>query len=766
MATIVAALLVADASVEVEVAPTAESLDQLSLFDLLNMNVVVSSTGDAQNASGAPSIIVAIDREDIERHDYSSVADALQSVPGIYVGYDYAFYDVGVRGLTGEMRGRSRLIKVMIDGQPIPVRTENINLLGPELLPLDAVERIEVIRGPSSVLYGANAFMGVVNIITRKGADVAGTLIRAEGQRFGGRKGGGGALVLGGRYGSVDLLLALHRYRTDRSGQRVPCTTFPEADDPCAEQRSRSLEPTVFDRASFDDISQPSALVGTLNWELPTVGGVALGRLEGMAHVQSLDTRASFADWSVLQYDALETDGSLIAPVKNSGNRVAMRVSTLRERHVFTALDDAFEVRSSVAYSGGGITDNERLRDSDGFQERSRYGFDSLDLAVESRLTLLNPDEPFSWIKYVAVAAGADTTYDSIRVIADATAVPKKYVNPTLRTSGLFGQFTGSLFDDRIGFIAAMRRNAHRGMHLLDTALGGLNKMEADRLCGNQVCYARSDYRLGLTLTWWRDDSFSAAESSWLGAGFMKILWGTAFQAPSPLLLYGDPFLGRRKLNPNPGLAPQQTKSLEVLLGIKAFDSRLEASVTGFVNSIENVATFTKVGLGMIARNDFDVKSRGVEVQGEWNGTWVHGTVSGAWQKSEKQFTEIDDLNRIPETFGYPGLLVGGSIGNTSYLGLQATLDARYVSSRVGHFLTQGGGDRTDLRYELKPYTITRLALAWRDIALGPEVSLDAILTIDNIFNATYAFPGYQPYFRVDTPGLPRVFRLSWVLTF
>ena len=64
------------------------------------------------------------------------------------------------RGVSGELRGGSRLIKVMVNGHPVSFRSETTNWLNGALVPMDVIDRIEVIRGPGSALYGANAFLG------------------------------------------------------------------------------------------------------------------------------------------------------------------------------------------------------------------------------------------------------------------------------------------------------------------------------------------------------------------------------------------------------------------------------------------------------------------------------------------------------------------------------------------------------------------------------------------------------------------------------
>ena len=68
--------------------------------------------------------------------------------------------------MSGGLGAESGNIKVMIDGRSVAYRSTSGNWLGVELVPLESVEQIEIIRGPASALYGADAFLGVVNIIT------------------------------------------------------------------------------------------------------------------------------------------------------------------------------------------------------------------------------------------------------------------------------------------------------------------------------------------------------------------------------------------------------------------------------------------------------------------------------------------------------------------------------------------------------------------------------------------------------------------------
>ncbi|WDE00761.1 TonB-dependent receptor plug domain-containing protein [Thalassomonas actiniarum] len=110
----------------------------------------------------SPVSISTIDAQDIERASADSIADTLRDIPGIQVA-DAA--TAGMKRIT--LRGESSLrVAILVDGQEI---TDHSTYGAPLLLDTSMVERVEVIRGTSSVLYGGKALGGVINIITKKG---------------------------------------------------------------------------------------------------------------------------------------------------------------------------------------------------------------------------------------------------------------------------------------------------------------------------------------------------------------------------------------------------------------------------------------------------------------------------------------------------------------------------------------------------------------------------------------------------------------------
>lgn len=166
-----------------EFAPAEELRDYVSV-----------STKYTQPSIETPASVSVISRQQINRMGYRSVGEALRSLPGVYVSYDLVNYHVGLRGAFGGARAGSRLLKIMVDGMPVPFTQAETYFMGPEFIPISAVERIEVLRGPASSLYGAGAYSGAINVVTRRSAYEGETMVHADVRGYG----GGGGQTLGG----------------------------------------------------------------------------------------------------------------------------------------------------------------------------------------------------------------------------------------------------------------------------------------------------------------------------------------------------------------------------------------------------------------------------------------------------------------------------------------------------------------------------------------------------------------------------------------
>lgn len=154
--------------------PDLADLASLSLDELVRTKVdtVYAASRHVESVLEAPSTVTVLRREDFQHFGYRTLADALRGVRGFYVTGDRAYSYVGLRGLNrpGDYGGG---VLVMVDGHRLndPVADQAFN--GGEMpLDPDLIERVEVVRGPGSTMYGNNALFSVINVVTRRGREV------------------------------------------------------------------------------------------------------------------------------------------------------------------------------------------------------------------------------------------------------------------------------------------------------------------------------------------------------------------------------------------------------------------------------------------------------------------------------------------------------------------------------------------------------------------------------------------------------------------
>lgn len=174
----------------------------MTLDQLLSVRVTTASKSE-QSLKRVAATISIVTREDIRLSGARNLPDLLRQVPGIDSVVALASHSsLGIRGLEDPIE---QLMTVLIDGRMI--YDDFIGSAFFEALPisLEEIERIEVIRGPSSTLWGANAATGVINIITARPRDLEGTSVRAAAGQFRTRD---GSLIQAGQYGHLGYSLS------------------------------------------------------------------------------------------------------------------------------------------------------------------------------------------------------------------------------------------------------------------------------------------------------------------------------------------------------------------------------------------------------------------------------------------------------------------------------------------------------------------------------------------------------------------------------
>jgi len=200
-----------------------KDLSNATLEELSNIQVY-SASKHMQSASDAPSSVSVITADEIQKYGYRTLADILESVRGFYITYDRDYSFVGVRGF-GRLGDWNTRILVLIDGHRINNNAVGQAMVGTEFpVDVDLIERVEIIRGPSSSLYGAQAFLAVINVITRKLPQLKGAELSFAPASFGTYE---GRASYGGQYKGIDMLLSGTFYNS-----QGPTLFFPQFDSP------------------------------------------------------------------------------------------------------------------------------------------------------------------------------------------------------------------------------------------------------------------------------------------------------------------------------------------------------------------------------------------------------------------------------------------------------------------------------------------------------------------------------------------------------
>jgi iron complex outermembrane receptor protein len=199
------------------------NLTDMSLEQLMQIQVPVVETASKfeQKATEAPADATVITSDEIKKYGWRTLGDLLETVPGFYISYDRDYSYVGVSGVNlGDANNR---ILLLVNGHRINDNLDDSAQVDSSfILDMDLIDRVEIIRGPGSVLYGNNAFFAVINVITRQGKDING--VEGSGT-YGSYDEGSGRATIGGQFtNSLQFLLSGTIYNNNGVGDLY----FPE----------------------------------------------------------------------------------------------------------------------------------------------------------------------------------------------------------------------------------------------------------------------------------------------------------------------------------------------------------------------------------------------------------------------------------------------------------------------------------------------------------------------------------------------------------
>jgi len=185
--------------------------DESMLF--MDIPSVYSASKYEQSVSDAPAWVTVITANEISKYGYRTLDDILESVPGFYTTNDRNYNYAGARGFGRPGDYNTRLL-LLLDGVRANEALGGGAAIGREfLVDVDLIDRVEVTRGPGSSLYGTNAFLGVINVVTKRGRDLQALEVAGSYGRHDTRE---GRITYGERFDNgFEMLLSGTAFETD-----------------------------------------------------------------------------------------------------------------------------------------------------------------------------------------------------------------------------------------------------------------------------------------------------------------------------------------------------------------------------------------------------------------------------------------------------------------------------------------------------------------------------------------------------------------------
>lgn len=631
------------------------------------------ATGQKQLIAKAPAVASVITADDIAALGATTLEEILETVPGIHVSLSSTYLSpiVSVRGVYTD---KNPQVLMLVNG--VPITQLHFGDRGGRSFPVRDIARIEVIRGPGSAVYGADALAGVINVITKTAEQIGGTEAGVRGGSFDTAE---GWFLHGTRWGEVDVAFSAQASHTDGDSSRRVSSDAQSVFDTILAPLGftpASRAPGPFDTRNPEsvdvrlDLKYHDLQLRAWNWRQEDVGvgpGLALAldpdgsaggnnwlidlgwSTQDLAPDTTLELRASYMDVNVKTKQTLFPAGTVL-PIGADGNiRITPPFRLIRFTDGYRGNPEFYEqhARAEAVLTWNGL-EKHSLRFAAGLssqeesgKERKNFGPGVLDLANRQ----CNPG--------LCTVDGA---------LTDVTGTPNVFIEDQDRDV-----IYASLQDQ---WQIANDWNLTAGLRYDDYSDFG------------------STVNPRVALVWDVHTDITA-----------KLLYGRAFRAPSfaELFIINNPVaLG------NPDLKPETTNTYELALDWRpGFAWRLGLNI--FQYEIDDLIAFESTGSAQIAANVGRQQGEGLEFEAEWQALDSLRIVANFATQSAEDKRLGEDTARAPE--------------NTAYLRAHwafapdwsATTEVRWVADR--------NREAADPRDPVEDYTLLNLNLMREHIA-------------------------------------------------
>lgn len=300
-------------------------LTTLTLDDLTKIEIgkVYSASKFDQKTTEAPASVSIITSEDIKQYGYRTLADIINGVRGFYTSNDRNYQYVGTRGFSRPGDYNTRIL-LLVDGHKINDNIYGSASIGTDfVLDVDLIDRVEVIRGPGSSLYGTNAIFGIFNVITKKGQSLKGFEVSGEAGSYDTYK---GRVSYGNKFqNGFEMLLSSTAYNSH--GQSLYFKEFnsPKQNYGYADSGDYDSYQSVFANISYHGLSLNGAFIDRKKGIPTAPWGIAFNETANKTDDQrgyiELKYAGSFAGqldvMTRLYYDKSKSSGTYVVPPLN-----------------------------------------------------------------------------------------------------------------------------------------------------------------------------------------------------------------------------------------------------------------------------------------------------------------------------------------------------------------------------------------------------------------------------------------------------------------
>ncbi len=261
---------------------TDSTVSERTLFD--DIPSVYGAAKYDQKVHQAPAAITIITAEQIRKYGYRTFAQILDSVPGVFTNTDRNYGYLGIRGFNRPGDYNTRVL-ILIDNHRLNDAVYDQAGIGTESpIDVDLIDRVEVIKGPASSLYGTNAFLGVINVITKRGRDIKGAEVSGEASSFNTYR---GRLTYGNKFSNGVELSLSGSYSGSEGHRELFYPAFSSINNGIAKDNDRDNFYYYSGKFSYSDFT----FTGGYQWRKKGVPTAAFGTVFNDNRFNTVDER-------------------------------------------------------------------------------------------------------------------------------------------------------------------------------------------------------------------------------------------------------------------------------------------------------------------------------------------------------------------------------------------------------------------------------------------------------------------------------------------